>query len=183
MHRRHFLKAVIGSSVAVAIGQASGLAPLFGRAAAQNGDQQRTVNTDRLNVRAGAGLSNSVVAVLSYGDIVSIAGGTKWADGYEWVEIAVWGTSINGWVAAQYLSTGSEIPQDRVQVADGPLNVRAEPSLGAEVYFTAPTGAYGTIMDPNFVEADGYTWVCVQLDDSGVIGWMALEYLSYIDVA
>lgn len=181
MHRRQFLKAVIGSSVAV--GQASGIGPLLGRAAAQNGDQQRTVNVDRLNVRAGAGLKHSVVAVLSYGDIVSIAGGREWADGYEWVEIAVWGTNISGWVAAQYLSGGSDFPSDRVQVADGPLNVRAEPSLGGEVYFTAPTGAYGTVMDPEFVDADGYTWVYVQLDDSNVIGWMAMAFLSYIDVA
>lgn len=182
MHRRQFLKAAVGSTVAVAAGQASGIAPLLGRAAAQNGDQQRTVNVDRLNVRAGAGLDNSVVAVLSRGDIVSIAGDTRWADGYEWVEIAVWGTSINGCVASQYLSAGGETPKDRVRVADGPLNMRAEPSLSGDIITAAPTGAYGTIHDPNFVEADGYTWVYVLLDDSGLFGWMALEFLSYIDV-
>lgn len=169
--------------MAVAVAQASGLAPLVGRVAAQNGDQQRTVIADRLNVRAGAGLGNSVIAVLSYGDIVSIAGGTTWADGYEWVEIAVWGANIGGWVASRYLSDGAEPPQDRVRVSDGPLNVRAEPSLSGEIYITAPTGAYGTIVDPNIVESDGYSWVCVQFDHNSVVGWVALAFLEYVDAA
>jgi N-acetylmuramoyl-L-alanine amidase len=252
MNRRHFLKAAVGAGAVLAVGRA-------GQAAAQNGDQQRTVAVDRLNLRSGPGLGHDVVTVLSYGDIVSIAGGTQWADGYEWVEVAVWNTSLHGWVASEFLSgaggspfppdsyvhvnvdrlnlrsgaglgygvvgtyawgtnawvTGNgvsadgylwvpvgvtdgasgwfaseflaagfgDIPQDRVQVASGPLRVRAEPSLSGEVYFSAPEGAYGTIMDPEFVEADGYTWVYVQLDDSNVIGWMAMEFLNYIDVA
>ncbi len=266
MYRRQFLKAAIGSSVAVAAGQVSGIAPLFGSAAAQNGDQQRTVQVDRLNLRSGPGLGYDVVTVLSYGDVVSIAGGTQWADGYEWVEVAVYGSQAHGWVAAEYIGTnagdwgsatpgatrivntdvlnlrlgpglshdvitglayGTEVvatgnslladgydwwevdvesrgltgwvasellasgpgtgpagsPKDRVQVADGPLHVRSEPGLDGEVYYSAPSGAYGTVMDPDFVEADGYTWVYVQLDDNAVIGWMALAYLSYIDVA
>lgn len=260
MYRRQFLKAVIGSGAAVVAGQVSGMAPLFGSAAAQNGDQQRTVKVDALNLRTGPGLGYDVVTVLSYGDIVSIAGGTQWADGYEWVEVAVWGTSTAGWVASEFIGgagagspfapgtyvhvnvnalnlrngagldhavigtypyrsdamvTGSgaaadgytwvpvrtldgatgwfaseflaagygQIPKDRVQVASGPLNVRSEPGLDSEVYITAPTGTYGTIMDPDYVEADGYTWVYVQLDDNDILGWMALEFLSYIDVA
>lgn len=260
MYRRHFLKAVFGSGVAVAAGQMSGVAPLFGSAAAQNGDQQRTVNVDRLNLRTGPGLGYDVVTVLSYGDIVSIAGGTQWADGYEWVEVAVYGSQSHGWVASQYIGTssvptfpvgedltvqvdalnlrsgpglgygviaglsygtvvtttdvaangdgyqwfnvyvpslgvsgwvasmylgegGGALPKDRVQVADGPLNVRSEPGLDGEIYYSAPTGAYGTVMDPDFVEKDGYTWVYVQLDDNDVLGWMALEFMSYIDVA
>src|SRR5690606_14946635 len=143
MHRRQFLRATIGGSMAVAVAQASGLAPLVGRVAAQNGDQQRTVIADRLNVRAGAGLGNGVIAVRSHGDTASVPASTTWADGYEGVEIAVWGANIGGWVAFRYLSDGAEPPQDRVRVSDGPLNVRAEPSLSGEIYITAPTGAYG----------------------------------------
>lgn len=239
-------------------GQASGIAPLAGRVAAQNGDQQRTVAVDRLNVRSGPGLGYSVVAVLSRGDIVSLIGGPQWADGYEWVKVAVWGTNTSGWVASQFLgqesgspfapgstvhvavdrlnlrsgagtgysvirtyargtsatvtsngirangyvwvpvrvSDGAEgwfasefleagagsIPRDRVRVAQGPLRVRSRPSLSGEVYYSAPTGAYGTVMDGP-VSADGYTWLKVQLDSNNVLGWMAQEFLDYIDVA
>lgn len=134
--------------MAVAVAQASGLAPLVGRVAAQNGDQQRTVIADRLNVRAGAGLGNSVIAVLSYGDTVSIAGGTTWADGYEWVEIAVWGTNIGGWVASRYLSDGAEPPQDRVRVSDGPLNVRASRPSAVRSTSLPPPGPTGRSSTP-----------------------------------
>ena len=187
MYRRQFLKAALGSGAAVVAGQVSGIAPLLGTAAAQNGDQQRTVNVDALNLRTGPGLGYGVVTVLSYGDIVSIAGGTQWADGYEWVEVAVWGASTAGWVASEFLSEGggggNPGPRDRVQVANGPLNVRTDPSLGGGIITSAPTGAYGTVLDNEFVQSDGYTWVYVALDHSGTTGWMALEFLSYIDVA
>ncbi len=259
MHRRQFIKGTLIGSVALVAGQVSGVAPILGRAAAQNGDQQRVVIVDRLNLRSGPGLGNQVVAVLSYGDIVSIAGGTHWADGYEWVQVAVWDSPTGGWVASEfigagggspfppdtyvhvnvdrlnlragaglgdgvvatyaggtnawvtgngvsadgylwipvevvdgnsgwfaseYLATGfGDIPQDRVQVADGPLNIRGEPSLGGTILGTAPAGAYGTVLDPRFVDADGYSWVHVEMDDTGTTGWMASRFLSYIDVA
>lgn len=186
MDRRTFLKSTIAGGAILLAGQASGIVPLLGNAAAQNGDQQRTVVVDRLNLRSGPGIGYNVVTVLGRGEIVSIAGGTRWADGYEWVKVAVWGTGIAGWVATQYLGGaggGTGYPPDRVQVADGPLNVRTDPSLGASIVTTVPTGTYGTVLDLETVRADGYTWIHVRLDDRDIEGWMAMEFLSYIDVA
>lgn len=335
MHRRQFMRAMIGSSVALSVGQAAGFGAVLHSAAAQNGDQQRTVLVDALNMRSGAGLDYGVVSVLHKGDIVSIASDVTWADGYGWVQVAVWGTSASGWVAAEFIGDSSSVPtfpvnqtmvvntdvlnlrsgpgldfsvimalsngtlvtttdvaangdgyqwyyvgvdsegvsgwvaseflaagpgstpqsptyvhvdtdglnlrsgagldhgviatypfntealvtgatvaadgynwlpvrvndgtegwfaeeflapgyasapKDRVQVVDGPLNVRWEPGLDSEAFITVPTGAYGTVMNPEFVDADGYSWVYVQWDDSAVIGWSVTNFVSYIDV-
>lgn len=259
MHRRQFLQAGIGSSVAIIAGQAAGFGPLLRSAAAQ-GDEQRTVIVDALNLREGPGLDHGVVSVLAYGQIVSIISDVTWADGYGWVQVAVWSSNLSGWVAAEfiggesggssfapgadvhvatdllnlrsgpglgdsvidvypggtaatvrdnavlrdgytwipvevsdgtqgwfaatYLAAGNgPIPSDRIQVTDGPLNVRSEPSLNGAGITSAPAGAYGTVEQPNLVDADGYSWVYVRLeDDPSVVGWMATAFLSYIDV-
>lgn len=178
MNRRRFLKTAVGGGVAI------GLAPLAHlSAAAQNPYEHFIVATDVLNARSGPGLGYDVLARYNEGDRLEVSPELiEYADGYTWRAVNVKPGPI--WVAQEFLipDLAEDPPQDRVQVADGPLHVRAEPSLSSEAYFTAPTGAYGTVMDPNFVEADGYTWVYVQLDDNAVIGWMALEFLSFIDV-
>jgi len=178
MHRRRFLKTAIGGGIAI------GLAPLARlNAAAQNPYDQFIVATDVLNGRVGPGIGYDVIVTYLEGETLEVLPDQiEYADGYTWRLVNVKPGPV--WVAQEFLvpDDGGQPPQDRVQVADGPLHVRAEPSLSGEAYFTAPTGAYGTVMDPNFVEADGYTWVYVQLDDNAVIGWMALEFLSFIDV-
>jgi uncharacterized protein YraI len=141
------------------------------------------VNVDRLNLRSGAGTGYSIAGTYDYGTNAWVTGNGVSADGYLWIPVGVT-DGASGWFASEFLAAGfGDIPKDRVRVADGPLRVRVEPGLDGEVSYSAPTGAYGTIMDPNFVEADGYTWVYVQLDDNAVLGWMALEFMSYIDVA
>lgn len=335
MHRRRFLQAAAGSGVAAFAAQASGVVPLVNRVLAQNGDQQRTVLVDALNLREGPGLDYALVSTLAYGDIVSLISDVQWADGYGWVEVAVWNSTLTGWVAAEFIGTSSgnpapggtdyvvntdalnlrsgpgldysvvaglnsgtavtttgetssadgyewfevdvpsnglsgwvasaflsadsggnpppsstyvhvntdalnlrsgagldygviatypynttavvtgsavpadgyswlpvmvdgnegwfaegflapgfgETPQDRIQVVDGPLNVRDEPSLRGSVVGSASTGMYATVLDPQFVDADGYSWVNVQFEESGVTGWVATAFVSYIDVA
>jgi uncharacterized protein YgiM (DUF1202 family) len=180
MNRRRFLKTAAGGGLVI------GIAPLTGlgrSAAAQNPYEHYIVNTDALNGRIGAGLSYEVVAVYHEGDVLEISPELiEYADGYTWRGVNLKPGPV--WVAQEFLipDDGGDPPADRVQVADGPLHVRSYPGLDSEVYFTAPTGAYGTVIDPDFVDADGYTWVYVQLDDNGVIGWMAMEFLSPIDV-
>jgi uncharacterized protein YgiM (DUF1202 family) len=148
---------------------------------------ERYVDTDVLNLRTGPGLDYSVVTGLPYGTLVVATGNSHVTGGYDWWEVDVEDRGLTGWVASELLASGAgtepqEPPLDRVQVADGPLNVRAEPGLDREIVFTAPTGAYATVMDPDTVSADGYAWVYAQLDDNGVIGWMAMDFLTIIDV-
>lgn len=179
MHRRQFIKAALGSSAVVIAGQASGVAPLLHRAAAQNGDQQRTVAVDRLNLRGGAGLGYRVIAVLGRGDIVSIAGGTTWADGYEWVQVAVWGTNLSGWVASQYLGAGGGspwAPGTAVSVSVDRLNLRTGAGTSYQVIRAYSRGTSATVTG-NGTWANGYLWVPVRVTD-GTNGWFASEFLS-----
>lgn len=65
---------------------------------------------------------------------------------------------------------------DRVEVIADGLNVRAEPSLDAEVLFVAAEGTLGAVTaDP--VEVDGHGWVKVAFDAGGE-GWVSGGYLT-----
>ena len=64
---------------------------------------------------------------------------------------------------------------ERVQVSDGPLNVRAKASPSGKILGTQPTGALGTIVDgPK--SSGGYKWWSVNYD-TGADGWSAENYL------
>lgn len=257
MNRRTFLRAGVGGSFVLT---AMAVGPMPGReqVLAQNGDEQRTVITDALNLRSGPGLDNSVVSVLYYGQIVSIISDVTWADGYGWVQVAAWNSTASGWVAAEYLggaSGGDVFPPDttvyvatdalnlrsgaglgngviaaysfgtsayvldsnvlsdgytwvpvvvfdgvvgwfasaylaegssptaqgdRLSVTDGPLNVRSEPSLNGNINSTEPFGAFATVLEPNLVDADGYSWVKVRFENSGTEGWVATAFIGYL---
>lgn len=179
MNRRQFLKTTIGA------GMVAGTVPLTGllrAAGAQNPYDRYRVVTDRLNGRSGPGLDHDVVVVYLEGQELEIAKEPiESADGYVWRLVNTKPGPV--WVAEDFIEpVGGDTPQDRVQVADGPLNVRDQPTLSGEVRATVPTGAYGTVLDPNAVEADGYSWIFVSFGDSAAIGWVALEFLSYIEV-
>ena len=57
---------------------------------------------DTLNLRAGAGLDQGVIARLPDGTVVSITGGPVRADGHTWVSVT--SPSGSGWVASEYLA-------------------------------------------------------------------------------
>ena len=59
------------------------------------------VNTNALNLRAGAGLDERVLVVLFSGDELVIEGGPVEAAGYTWYEVD--GASGSGWVAGEFL--------------------------------------------------------------------------------
>jgi hypothetical protein len=61
-------------------------------------------------------------------------------------------------------------------VGDGPLNLRAEPSLAAEIVGTLPSGAAETIV-AGPAAADGIAWYQVTTAD-GLSGWCDGAYLQ-----
>lgn len=178
MNRRQFLKTSIGT------GMVAGTLPLTGRlrpAGAQNPYDRYRVVTDRLNGRSGPGLGHDVVVVYVAEQILEIAREPiESADGYVWRLVNTKPGPV--WVAEEFIEpVGGDQPQDRVEVADGPLNVRAQPTIASEIRATVATGAQGTVLNPEAVEADGYSWIFVSFGDVA-IGWVALEFLTYIDV-
>jgi hypothetical protein len=64
---------------------------------------------------------------------------------------------------------------DRVQVVNGPLNVRSTPSTSGTILGSQVTGAYGMVIGGPTV-ANGYTWWNINYD-TGVDGWSVQDYL------
>lgn len=135
------------------------------------------VNTDAINVRSQPSLSGQVLDVYLNGETATITGSAKSADGYTWYPV-----NNLGYVAGQFLSKASGSGDnsgtenyaygDKVTVNTDLLNVRALPSISADVL---DVYAYGTaaMVTGGPKTADGYTWVA--LDN---LGWVASTYLS-----
>ncbi len=68
-----------------------------------------------------------------------------------------------------------------VRVVTGPVALRAEPSMRGHVITMIPAGCDGTTPDAPFERADGYHWVPLTLDHSGLVGWVPTWHLSAID--
>ncbi|HEY7034692.1 MAG TPA: SH3 domain-containing protein [Thermomicrobiales bacterium] len=136
------------------------------------------VDTARLNLRVGAGLDQTVVDVLPGGTALIVSNGPMAADGYDWYEVETRDGRL-GWVAGAFLAHGSVgdfAVGDAVRVAGGRLNLRAEPSLSAEVLRVLADNEVLVVLDGPF-EADGYSWYRVRNDGSA--GWAAGEYLRF----
>lgn len=137
--------------------------------------QGSIVNTDALNCRSGAGLVAAVHHVLESGTRVLILDGPMPADGYAWYEIETQDGKL-GWVAGEYLTSGSFVAGDAVRVIDGALNLRTGPSLSERILRVMADNDVLQIRDGP-VEADGYTWYLVR--NYAGEGWAAGEYLRY----
>lgn len=64
-------------------------------------------------------------------------------------------------------------------VVDGLLNLRSEAGLSGAILDTYPTGATGVALTQESVQADGYMWGFMQMDDDGQKGWLALDFVSF----
>jgi peptidoglycan/xylan/chitin deacetylase (PgdA/CDA1 family) len=98
-------------------------------AAAQSGCASRAANTiywgdgyeaqvlpgDGLNLRAGPGISCSIIDALSYGDPLVVVGDSIWHDGYEWAPVSTYLGDGFVW-AAELGAPGSVVGATRVPV-------------------------------------------------------------------
>jgi uncharacterized protein YgiM (DUF1202 family) len=139
------------------------------------------VVTDRLNLRAGAGLEAAVLTVILEGTTGLVIDEASFDDGYVWIPIDT--DAGDGWVARDFIvadpGAGGAPSFDEgnaVHVIDGALNLRRSPALDAEVIAVMADGTSLTVEDGP-VAGDGYTWYEVTSDDYGS-GWAAGEFLA-----
>ncbi len=141
--------------------------------------EQASVNAveEELNMRAGPGLDEPVVAELVNWSEVTILEGPVNTDDYDWWRVrAVDGTE--GWVVERVprLRTLIVIREElitigsRVTVFSNSLNLRAGPSIGEEHLLTLYRGVDLTVLEGP-VNADGYNWWRVR-DDNDFEGWV-----------
>lgn len=136
----------------------------------ETGDRFRVKTT--LNVRSGPGASNPTVAgsPLAAGTFVR---GCQDQDG--WKRITVEGSTVTGWVSAQYLEPA---PQALFTVTTT-LNIRGGPSAGDAPVPGSPLPA-GTVVEGLGDQGD---WKRVAVQGSvngrsGIVGWVAARYLA-----
>jgi uncharacterized protein YgiM (DUF1202 family) len=167
----------------LAVALSAGAAQPWGTAPVQAADfaagDQLVVDTDALNLRAGAGLSFGVIDVLARGAGVTVTAGPKTADGYDWYKVRT-DDGTTGWVAGEFLARVTWAPSFAVgdlAVVDTPrLNCRSGPGLDAAVVYVMDGGTEVTILaGPS--PSDGYHWYKVETDD-GDVGWAIGEGLA-----
>jgi uncharacterized protein YgiM (DUF1202 family) len=148
-----------------------------------------------VNLRDEPGFEGAVLDTLSTGETADILteSDLEGADGYTWINVSQ-DNGETGWLATDFLGAlnadpGTTDPGDDddatgfedaegVEVVDGPVNVREEPSLSAAVSSVQATGSKFFIISGSTIEeADGYTWVNIK-NFGGVEGWMATAFLS-----
>lgn len=130
------------------------------------------------NLRARPGTDALVVRSVSNGTRGEILSGPAYSGPYAWFNVAVAGTT--GYLADAVIAPASGGSGGSVRVADGPLNLRAQPSTGGRIVLTATTDTQAAVNDVAPVRADGYTWINVTLyNDAGTTGWFAEPFLVY----
>jgi uncharacterized protein YgiM (DUF1202 family) len=142
------------------------------------------VTTGAANVRAGAGLSYSVVVTLWSGAPLTVTGAPVAASGYTWYPIRT-GYGTTGWVAGSLLKAGTAptpppaptptFPVGSTAYATGAINVRSGAGLNYSVIVALWNGAPVTITGAP-VSASGYTWYPIRTG-YGTEGWIAGELL------
>jgi uncharacterized protein YraI len=138
------------------------------------------VNSDGVNLRSIPGLSSTIVATFNVDTNAGVIGGPQSADGFDWYNIGIGGTS--GWMASDFLSEG--------HVGEGAgwqagafvrtttdLNLRSGPGTANAAIAIYPTGETATILrGPTLV--NGYSWYEVETWSDTNVGWFAGEFLE-----
>ena len=147
-----------------------------------------TVASYRLNVRSGPGVQNSIMTVLTKGQVVNLAGYRN-ADA-TWVMVAL-PNGTQGWVSASYLQSSFPFASLAVwqgQPASNPpnsgnptanvvkvyyLNVRQGPGTQYGIVTVIPSGTTVTLLGRNTTT----TWAKIAMAN-GAQGWVNVSYLS-----
>lgn len=142
------------------------------------------VTNGPLNLRATPSTSGAVRQTLATGTRLCVFSAPTSADGYTWYPVVIEGTQDGGYVAGEFCgllaaggcqSAPTFAPTDLIEVADGPLNLRAGASTSSDVRRSLATGTnLCVIFEPT--EADGYTWYPVGVQGTQDAGYVAGEF-------
>lgn len=150
------------------------------------GDQIEVIDGP-LNMRTGPGTGYNVVVSLATGDQLCVLDGPVSADGYTWYKIDT--GSSQGWTVGEFCgliaaggcrtSSAGFLVGDTIEVVDGPLNLRSDPSTDAAVTGSVATGMALCVLDgPTSNSTDVFTWY--RVDGDGQQGWTAGDYCTLL---
>ncbi len=184
---RHFVAATLGVSLIFG-GVAVGPVSLTPSAIAQSAGTAGTVAVDFLNVRLEPSTTGAIVATLPAGSGLTVLAGPVSAGGFNWYQVQA--GERYGWAVSTFVVTGGTgttpdpgtnpgtgpgaqwVYGDTVTVTTDALNVRALPSMSAQILEVYRSGRVATVTGDAQV-VDGTTWY--PLDR---LGWVAGQFLS-----
>lgn len=126
--------------------------------------------TSAVNFRSGPSTSDGVIAVIAKGKTVKITDLVE--NGYRYVEA----NGKLGWIYDDYLAWDDEPAGPLTFKTTSAVNLRANPSSSAKVIKVVPKGTI--VVDYDLVMSNGYRGVDV--NDSGVVGWIHDDYLKQV---
>ncbi len=161
---------IIGSLIiALMLAGPLGVAPASaapGNVAYQLAPSSTATTTDRLNLRSGPSLGDSVTTVMPAGASVTLSG--QAIDGFVFV---TW-NGEKGWASRDYLRISSPPPSQSTQATTTDrLNLRSGPSLADGVIAVLPRGAKITLAGKAQNGFSAVSW-------NGRTGWAFTTYLS-----
>ncbi len=121
-----------------------------------------TTEGDRLNVREGPGLDYEIIERLERGTLVTLVDGRRKSDGYAWWRIQT-PSGAMGWAVErveeeQTLQLALFANEDAIVTSGADLlNVRVEPTRGAELAFQIEDGTRVTLTGEPVI-ADNFRW-------------------------
>lgn len=136
-----------------------------------------------LNLRGAASTSAQILSSFAIGTELCITGGPTRANGYEWYQVS------GGWVAGDFCTLvraggcgtsptpGLFTVNDRIVVAEGPLNIRSTPTTQAAVVGDYATGVELCVLEGP-VRAEVFEWYRVSAQ--GKAGWIAGNYCRLV---
>lgn len=165
-----------------------------------------------LNLRAEPSISSNAITQLDEAVELLVIGGPEEGDDYTWWQVqGVEDTSVEGWLASDFLELVSGAPSDGTQdtadtqdatpeaspaaspttdafsvgqivvTTEESVRVREDASINAEPINAFISGTEFEITGPP-VEADDYTWYPVQLvADASVVGWVVQEFIEVVE--
>lgn len=139
------------------------------------------VSDGPLNLCEQPSTSATIVGSYDTWTQVCVNRGPATADGYEWYDVEGYG--LSGWLAGDFciLHTAGGCSRfttgDKIQVTDGPLNIRSGPGLSYDVIGSYQQWTELCVVDgPIF--ADSYEWY--EVEAYGYRGWVAGEFCGML---
>ncbi len=138
--------------------------------------------TTGTNLRNGPGtMETTIIDCIQMGEKITIIdSGRYYIDGYNWDRVKL-ANGTQGYIASEYLSTtyGSTEGDIVKVIANGSLQLRAEPGMNAQVLSQQVTGTLLIRLQANVSNADGLQWDKVKTM-TGTIGYVASKYLELV---
>jgi uncharacterized protein YraI len=133
-----------------------------------------TVIDPPINLRIEPGVDAAAIEALEGGDMLIVLSGPETVDDHSWYHVEFNG--LQGYAAGDYLG-GGFLPGEDARVFDGPVYLRTEPSIDADIVIGLLQDEIVTVVSPEPVIGGDYLWIEVERSD-GSTGFVATEFIE-----